>query len=75
MSCVSSLVFRREPLWQPMLNVRLTPALRCAYDAEELVLRVLHLECAEGGAAHEPVLYALKVRSCFKHVMQGSKAN
>ena len=62
-------VFRREPLWQPAMNARMSPALRCTYDETEQVLRVLSVEPVQQEDAgpekrtHELVIYALKV--CF----------
>lgn len=62
-------VFRREPLWQPAMNARLSPALRCMYDETEQVLRVLSVEPVQQEGAcpekqsHELVVYAVKV--CF----------
>ena len=62
------LVFRREPLWKVSMNVRVRPTVRCTFDEEDSVLRVVLKETAENadGALEtrpqELVIYALKVR-------------
>lgn len=52
------LVFRRDPLFQVTMNVRLDSrrGVRCTFDESEGVLRVIKVE-ADGGV----VVYALKV--------------
>ncbi|PBL00020.1 hypothetical protein ARMGADRAFT_527398 [Armillaria gallica] len=67
------LLLRRDPLWQVTMNVRLTPAVKCIFDEEELSLRVILAEIIEREDvpveqwAHEVVVYALKPgRSCSK---------
>ncbi|KAK0215829.1 hypothetical protein EDD85DRAFT_962616 [Armillaria nabsnona] len=67
------LLLRRDPLWQVTMNVRLTPAVKCIFDEEELSLRVILAETIEREDvpveqwAHEVVVYALKPgRSCPK---------
>jgi hypothetical protein len=60
------LLFRREPLWSVSMNVRLAPTVRCTYNAEDGVLRVIHKEPIEPGdnvptkASHQLVIYAIK---------------
>ncbi|TFK69082.1 hypothetical protein BDN72DRAFT_897552 [Pluteus cervinus] len=67
------LLFRREPLWQVTMNVRMHPLLRCSYDEEENVLRVVMTEFIEKKDVPqsewktEVVVYALKPgRACSK---------
>ncbi|KAK0215065.1 hypothetical protein IW262DRAFT_1465856 [Armillaria fumosa] len=67
------LLLRRDPLWQVTMNVRLTPAVKCIFDEEDLSLRVILAETVEREDvpveqwAHEVVVYALKPgRSCSK---------
>ncbi|KAK0202339.1 hypothetical protein DFS33DRAFT_886513 [Desarmillaria ectypa] len=67
------LLLRRDPLWQVTMNVRLTPAVKCIFDEEDLSLRVILAETIEWEDvpveqwAHEVVVYALKPgRSCSK---------
>ncbi|KNZ74986.1 hypothetical protein J132_05385 [Termitomyces sp. J132] len=61
------LLFRREPLWQVSLNIRLHPSIRCTFDASEKVLRVIVTEPVENKDELEIVVYALKPgRSCSK---------
>src|ERR1700722_6813604 len=71
-SCVlESAVYRREPLWQPTMNARLSPTLLCSFITAEKVLRVARVDPArqEGVPrekwAHELVIYALKVFPFF----------
>ena len=54
-------MFRREPLWQVSLNIRLHPSIRCAFDAGENVLRIIVAEPVEKKDEREIVIYALKV--------------
>lgn len=71
-----SLVFRREPLWKVSMNVRVQPAVRCTFDSEDNVLRIVLKEAVEdsdGPAATRPqelVVYALKVRLAFSPLLQ-----
>ncbi|KAK0188382.1 hypothetical protein F5146DRAFT_1139899 [Armillaria mellea] len=67
------LLLRRDPLWQVTMNVRLTPAVKCIFDEEDLSLRVILAETIEREDvpveqwAREVVVYALKPgRSCSK---------
>ncbi|KAG6917101.1 hypothetical protein DXG01_003921 [Tephrocybe rancida] len=61
------LLFRREPLWQVSMNVRIHPSLRCTFDADENVLRIIHTKPVEQKDECEIVIYALKPgRSCSK---------
>jgi hypothetical protein len=56
------IVFRREPLWQPTMNARLSAGMRCTYDPNERILRVAAVEPSTNGeGGHELVVYALKV--------------
>ncbi|KAF7289122.1 RanBD1 domain-containing protein [Mycena chlorophos] len=62
------LLFRREPLWQVAMNVRLqgTGALRCTFDPRDSILRVIVKELAgpESPTA-QTVIYAFKPgRTC-----------
>ncbi|KAF5354560.1 hypothetical protein D9758_011192 [Tetrapyrgos nigripes] len=49
------LLFRREPLWKISMNARLQPTVRCSFDSEESILRVILPEssgaCAEEGSS------------------------
>lgn len=73
------LLFRREPLWKISMNIRVKPTVRCTFDAEEGVVRLVLKESvgsqeagseAQSGAkepTQEVVIYALKPgRSCSK---------
>ncbi|KIK04025.1 hypothetical protein K443DRAFT_443534 [Laccaria amethystina LaAM-08-1] len=73
------LLFRREPLWKISMNFRVKPTVRCTFDAEEGVVRLVLKESvgsqeagseAQSGAkepTQEVVVYALKPgRSCSK---------
>ncbi|KAH6915678.1 hypothetical protein BKA70DRAFT_467110 [Coprinopsis sp. MPI-PUGE-AT-0042] len=66
------LLFRREPLWQVSMNVRVNPATRCVYDPEESVIRLTLKERTpsakpEDKESTELVIYALKPgRGCSK---------
>lgn len=67
-SCTCPVVFRREPLWQVSMNVRVNSSTRCVYDPEENVIRLTLKEQASipstaiGGKENlELVVYALKV--------------
>ncbi|KAG6809352.1 hypothetical protein H0H92_000589 [Tricholoma furcatifolium] len=61
------LLFRREPLWQVSLNLRLHPSVRCVYDANENVLRIILTEPTEKQEKREVVIYAFKPgRSCSR---------
>ncbi|KZP17580.1 hypothetical protein FIBSPDRAFT_864760 [Athelia psychrophila] len=59
------LLFRREPLGKVSMNVPMSPAVRCSFDAEDGILRIVLKEAitAEGGngaGTHELVVYAIK---------------
>jgi len=58
------LLFRREPLWKVSMNVRVRPTVRCTFDEEDNVLRIVLKEAVEHGdgahSAQELVIYALK---------------
>jgi len=60
------LLFRRDPLWQVSLNVRLHPLVRCTYDTEAKALRLILKEPVEQENVppeqwpQELVVYALK---------------
>ncbi|KAF8891423.1 hypothetical protein CPB85DRAFT_1257814 [Mucidula mucida] len=41
------ILFRREPLWQVTMNLRLTAHIKCSFDDEDGVLRVVCLEDQE----------------------------
>lgn len=66
-----SSVFRREPLWKVSMNIRVQPTVRCTFDAEDNVLRIVLKEAVEHGdkpqeaRQQELVVYALKVRYLF----------
>ncbi|KAG6889766.1 hypothetical protein C0995_014693 [Termitomyces sp. Mi166 len=64
---VRNVVFRREPLWQVSLNIRLHPSVRCTFDASENVLRIIVTEPVESKDEREIVIYAFKPgKSCSK---------
>ncbi|KAG6816527.1 hypothetical protein H0H87_005389 [Tephrocybe sp. NHM501043] len=54
------LLFRREPLWQVSMNVRMHPTTRCTYNANENVLRIIITESVDKKDGREIVIYALK---------------
>ena len=61
-------MFRREPLWQVSMNVKVNNAVRFTYEAEENAIRLVLKEPVEGQLANsskeqqlEVVVYALKV--------------
>ncbi|KAF9497835.1 hypothetical protein BDN71DRAFT_1494463 [Pleurotus eryngii] len=60
------LLFRREPLWKVSMNVRVNTSVRCTFDAEEHVLRIVLAETVESPEIpaeqwpREIVVYALK---------------
>ena len=60
-------VFRREPLWQVSMNVKVNSAVRCTYEPEENAIRLVLKEPVEGQLGKEPqlevVVYALNVCS------------
>ena len=62
-------VFRRESVWKVSMSVRLRPAVRCTFDENEGVLRVVLKEAQEREDAssdrrkEDVVVYALKVRA------------
>lgn len=60
-------VFRREPLWKISMNTRLQPSIRCTFDTQECILRLLLAESTESkeSGLQEVVVYALKVKLCF----------
>ncbi|KAF8075252.1 hypothetical protein FPV67DRAFT_624457 [Lyophyllum atratum] len=67
------LLFRREPLWQVSMNVRMHPTIRCTFDAKENILRVILREAvvqkdaSAQDAKREVTIYVLKPgRSCSK---------
>ncbi|KAJ6485820.1 hypothetical protein C8R45DRAFT_1098575 [Mycena sanguinolenta] len=70
------LLFRREPLWKVSMNVRMQPTVRCAYDPQENILRVVLKELPEKSASEEAVgaqvvIYAFKPsRSCRRSDFQ-----
>lgn len=55
------LVFRREPVWKVSMSVMLKPSTRCAFDEDQGILRITHMETIEGKKGSEIVVYALKV--------------
>ncbi|KAK1231379.1 hypothetical protein PQX77_005505 [Marasmius sp. AFHP31] len=68
------LIFRREPLWQVMMNTRLSSAVRCTFEEEECILRVILAESlvASQKEKKEIVVYALKPgRGCTKQDFAG----
>lgn len=67
------LLFRREPLWQVSMNVKLNSTVRCTYEKEENALRLVLKEptSTSEGAPLEVVVYALKPgRTCPKSDLQ-----
>ncbi|KAJ3974285.1 hypothetical protein EV361DRAFT_947169 [Lentinula raphanica] len=67
------LLFRREPLWKISMNTRLQPAVRCTFDPQECILRLLLAESsgAKASGAMEVVVYALKPgRFCSRKEFQ-----
>jgi len=67
------LLFRREPLWKVSMNIRMSPTVRCTYEAEENIVRLVHQELVKQANApqedwrKEIVVYAMKPgRSCSK---------
>ncbi|KAI3600696.1 hypothetical protein WG66_014193 [Moniliophthora roreri] len=70
------LLFRREPLWQVTMNALLRPSVRCTFDEEECILRVILAEAMNQEPLGddlpavinpELVVYAIKPgRSCPK---------
>ncbi|KAJ4474938.1 hypothetical protein J3R30DRAFT_3776549 [Lentinula aciculospora] len=64
------LLFRREPLWQISMNARLQPTVRCTFDPQECILRLLLAESSASRAA-EIIVYALKPgRFCSRKEFQ-----
>ncbi|KAL1740905.1 hypothetical protein HDZ31DRAFT_67455 [Schizophyllum fasciatum] len=60
------LLFRRDPLWQVTMNVRVQENMRCAYDAQERVVRIVARHLSDEGVP-EIVVYAMKpTRACPK---------
>ncbi|KAJ3988649.1 hypothetical protein F5890DRAFT_1490308 [Lentinula detonsa] len=59
---VQRLLFRREPLWKISMNTRLQPTVRCTFDPQECILRLLLAESlgSKASGATEIVVYALK---------------
>ncbi|KAJ3876159.1 hypothetical protein F5051DRAFT_332345, partial [Lentinula edodes] len=59
---VERLLFRREPLRKVSMNIRLQPAVRCTFDPQECILRLLRAESSESKASGTTgiVVYALK---------------
>ncbi|KAF9068392.1 hypothetical protein BDP27DRAFT_1403239 [Rhodocollybia butyracea] len=67
------LLFRREPLWKISMNTRLQPSIRCTFDTQECILRLLLAESTEPKESgfQEVVVYALKPgRFCSKKDFQ-----
>ncbi|KAJ3717835.1 hypothetical protein C8R42DRAFT_724044 [Lentinula raphanica] len=67
------LLFRREPLWKISMNTRLQPAIRCTFDPQECILRLLLAESSgtKASGAMEVVVYALKPgRFCSRKEFQ-----
>lgn len=67
------LLFRREPLWQVSMNIRMHPTIKCIFDAGENILRLITKEVVEKKDVppqdweRELVIYVLKPgRSCSK---------
>ncbi|KAJ2928556.1 hypothetical protein H1R20_g8549, partial [Candolleomyces eurysporus] len=69
------LLFRREPLWQVSMNVKVNSTVRCSYDAEENAVRLVLKEPVVSESTSSPkkdgalelVVYALKPgRACSK---------
>ncbi|RXW22359.1 hypothetical protein EST38_g3496 [Candolleomyces aberdarensis] len=69
------LLFRREPLWQVSMNVKVNSTVRCSYDAEENAVRLVLKEPVISESTSSPkkdgalelVVYALKPgRACPK---------
>ncbi|KAJ2913351.1 hypothetical protein MD484_g7067, partial [Candolleomyces efflorescens] len=69
------LLFRREPLWQVSMNVKVNATVRCSYDAEENAVRLVLKEPVVSESTSSPkkdvplelVVYALKPgRACSK---------
>lgn len=57
-------VFRREPLGKVSMNVSMGSTVRCSFDLEDSVLRIVLKEAVEdGNGAQELVIYAIKVSS------------
>ncbi|KAF8643008.1 hypothetical protein AX16_009253 [Volvariella volvacea WC 439] len=60
------MLFRREPLWQVSMNIRIQTVMRCSYESEENTLRVIVRELVEKKDVpreqwkDELVVYALK---------------
>ncbi|KAL1661182.1 hypothetical protein GGF50DRAFT_90797 [Schizophyllum commune] len=60
------LLFRRDPLFQVTMNVRVQEGMRCVYDEKERVVRIVTREPSSNGSP-EIVIYAMKPsRSCTK---------
>ncbi|KAL1751003.1 hypothetical protein FB107DRAFT_251759 [Schizophyllum commune] len=60
------LLFRRDPLFQVAMNVRVQEGMRCIYDAKDRVVRIVTREPSSEGTP-EIVIYAMKPsRSCPK---------
>ncbi|KAF7965849.1 hypothetical protein HWV62_41234 [Athelia sp. TMB] len=55
------LLFRREPLGKVSMNVSMGSTVRCSFDLEDNVLRIVLKEAVEdGNGAQELVIYAIK---------------
>ncbi|KAL1727397.1 hypothetical protein EV714DRAFT_167792, partial [Schizophyllum commune] len=53
------LLFRRDPLFQVAMNVRVQEGMRCTYDAKDRVVRIVTREPSSEGTP-EIVIYAMK---------------
>lgn len=65
------IVFRREPLWKVSMNVFLQPVVRCSFDEQECILRIILKEPLEDTPSMSGIpnitIYALKPgRSCSR---------
>lgn len=58
-------VFRRESVWKVSMSVRLRPTVRCSFDEDQGILRIVLKEAIEQddvkSADQHVVVYALKV--------------
>ncbi|KAK7440403.1 hypothetical protein VKT23_017041 [Stygiomarasmius scandens] len=60
---VERLLFRREPLWKVSMNARLQPTVRCSFDSEESILRVVMPEFLESSGSGSPASEKTESRS------------
>lgn len=62
-------VFRRESVWKVSMSVRLRPEVRCTFDEDQSILRVVHKEAVgveiSEISSEQVVVYALTVRLHF----------